>query len=63
MADASVFSSGNVYLVGLLLVVGCVVVPVARAGLPADDPQFPRWVAVWLLISSLICSWDAAFVS
>ena len=34
---------------------------VSSSGIP-HSPFFPRWIAVWLLISSLICSWDASFV-
>jgi hypothetical protein len=58
--DAAVFKSGNAYLTGLLAVVGLLAY-VARSGFPSS-PAFPRWIAIWLLISSAICSWDASFV-
>ncbi len=56
---------GLVYLAGLFALSGVVGVGAARflakgAGIVGE--VFPLWVAVWLLISSLICTWDASFV-
>eukprot|EP00939_MAST-03C_sp_MAST-3C-sp1_P000889 g889.t1 len=28
----------------------------------SSSPFFPKWLAIWLLISSCICTWDFAFV-
>lgn len=51
---------GCLLLVGLVVVVLCFGATVVK-GLP-HSPYFPRWISIWLAISSLICVWDAAFV-
>ena len=51
---------GSVLLCGLIA--ACAIVGgVFITRVPASA-TFPKWIAVWLLLSSLICTWDAAFV-
>ena len=47
-------------MVGLLAVVA-LVANIVRSGFPATK-YFPKWVAIWLVISSMICTCDASFV-
>ena len=47
-------------MLGLLAVVAFVA-SIVRSGFPTTK-YFPKWVAIWLVISSMICSWDASFV-
>jgi hypothetical protein len=51
---------GTMCMVVLVVVVLTLAVVVVKA-LPSAE-VFPKWVAIWLIVSTLICLWDASFV-
>lgn len=51
---------GSLYLMLLVVVVGALAYHLVRS-LPTSQ-LFPKWVSTWLVISSIICVWDASFV-
>ena len=57
----STLQTGSIALVGIVMIAGILGHFVRRA---FDSPSmyFPQWIAVWLAISTLICTWDASFV-
>ena len=57
----STLQTGSIALVGIVMIAGILGNFVRRA---FDSPSmyFPQWIAVWLAISTLICTWDASFV-
>jgi hypothetical protein len=46
----------------MLLVVVVGTLAYQLVGSLPSSRQFPKWVAIWLTVSSLICLWDASFV-
>ena len=58
---AATLQTGSIALVCVILIA----VALGRwftQSLTTPTPFFPKWIAVWLTISSLVCLWDATFV-